>query len=239
MLYTGEVYQLPPDDLPDDDAKYRPHVLLTEAPEEDAPCTFAYCSRQATEMSFGAPACLIDPHRTTYRGTGLTYPTYVYPNRLVTVDSSILDEPLGRIIDEVVQIRDTLRRSIGLGTGNGSMSGSWRGQVVVLKASYAAQLGTPYCLVVTEHTYSLEERFQLVIPILDADGHEAEQHDLVVTGDAELLGRLGIRFTNLLFAVSIIESLFHGRAVERGAAVYLPDDVMAQLDLRLMMLFNI
>jgi hypothetical protein len=243
VLHTGEVYQLPPAELDEDDPKYRPHVLLTDSPEEDSPCTLAYCSRQATEMSFGARACLVDPHRTSYRRTGFTHPTYVYPNRLVSVDAGDLLEPVGKVVDELVEIRDRLRTALGLGTGRGAgrgeAAGSWRGQIVVFQPPYADGLDTPFGLVVTEPRYSREERFQLIVPIHDADEVEEVENDLIVEGHTDELRRLGIPYTRLLLATSFIESVFHSQAFERSSLVFLPDAVMADVDLRLTLLFSI
>lgn len=243
VRYTGEVYQLPPGDLPNDDPKYRPHVLLNDTTDDDVPCTFAYCSGERTEAMHGASAVLIDPSRSGYQGTGFVKPTYVYLSRLVTLDPNILGSAEGRVFDQLPLIRERLKGALGIGTGSGSGSGpaagSKRGLIVVIKSAFADVLGTPYAMLVTEPGYSIQERYQIVMPVLNADEYDAEPGDVAAEGNAQELKTLGITFTNLLFSVSLAESLYHAEAIERSTSLYASDEILAKVDLQFILRFSI
>lgn len=93
----------------------RPHLVLSLCSEEAEVATFAYGSTKATDAAHGAAHVLVDPFATTYRGTGLTHPTYFYPSRLLTFAIEDLPEPSGRIIEELPLIREKLKTAVGLG----------------------------------------------------------------------------------------------------------------------------
>src|SRR5205807_4122118 len=153
------------------DDKDRRHVLLTDCGDDQRlMATFAYASRQPTEADHGAANHLVNPVRTTYRGTGFKEPTYVYPSRLIAYDSrELVDRELvGRLMDDIVPIRDQLRYALGIGTGTaygtGSAQGSYRGRIALLAAELRDQSGWELAIVVTEALYSKQRRFQTIIP---------------------------------------------------------------------------
>lgn len=184
MWYPGEVYLIPPDWRPGGDPKDRLHVLLAEC-SPDAECaTFAYTSTRSIEAAHNGANVLVNPTATRYQGTGFTAPTYVYPCRLVPVCPDDLLSRAGRIIDEMRDIRHALQRALGLdtgtGRGTGTARGSLRGQVVRLSSDLEREIGSGFALVVTDPVYSLESRYQNVVPILSSDEYEPGADDVII-----------------------------------------------------------
>jgi hypothetical protein len=223
---------LPPEALAGGDPKARPHLLLTQCGESDV-CTLAYCSTSAAEAAFGASHHVVNPFRTRYRGSGFNEATFVYLSRLIAIRAEDLGKSVGRVIDDMVPVRDRLREALGLRTGTGAESGeaagSQRGQVVTLEAELARELDTPYAVVVTEPRYSLQERFQLVIPVYDAAEFEPLDDDVVIENE-EWIRRLGITASSILLAVSYLQSVFQPDHVVGLTGVLLDARTMNETD---------
>jgi hypothetical protein len=118
----------------------------------------------------------MDPSSSTFKITGLSEQTYVYPSRLVTEEYLRLGHPIGRVVDEMPQLREALRSAIGLGMGTanakGPALGSMRGQIVILGGDVADEIGTRHAVVAANPRYSQAFRFLNVIPLYEADEYE-------------------------------------------------------------------
>ena len=172
MPHPGQVYYLPRESREDRDKGDRPHVLLSLCPPGCEVVTLAYGSTKATDAHHGAEHVLIDPAAMSYRGTGLIFPTYVYPSRLVSYATDALDRPAGQLIDEMPLLHRRLRRALGLGSGvtrEANVAGAnRRGRIVELVPELAYEWEAGYGLVVTEPGYSRTGYQQTVIPVLDS-----------------------------------------------------------------------
>lgn len=145
MANAGEVFYLPPEPREPADKGARPHVVLGLPRPDIDTVTLAYASTRRNDAVFGAGHVLIDPFATRYRGTGLVRPTCVYPSRLVVwpLDEIRSRSPAGRIVDEMPEIRASLVRALGFGTGvtnEPNRTGTnRRGRVVELLPDVAAE----------------------------------------------------------------------------------------------------
>lgn len=229
--FPGEVYVLPPE--VGGDPKERRHILLTTCGKEDRICTLAYCSTSNLEASYGAPYYLLDPHKTRYTGSGFDQATYVYPSCLNIAGVEDLRDHCGRVVDDMVPIRDCLRSALGLGTGTatgtGRAAGSMRGQLVRVVDRLGESFDTPYAVVVTHPAYSHTRRYQLIIPIYDAEEIEPHDHDVEVES-VQWLEAAGFPFTSAVLAVAFIQYAFHPTQIADQFGVTIDEPTMNQVD---------
>lgn len=166
---SGEVIFLPPDPDPAGDDKDRRHVLLNDCPAVRGVGTLAFASRVHNEAFYGQTFCILDPATASYSAHGFDDRTFIYLNRLVSSVSDDLEDPHGKIIDEMPAIRELLTTALGLGTGTtqggGAARGTLRGCVVSFSKLLADEAGTHLGVVVTDPVYSRMRRYQHVIPI--------------------------------------------------------------------------
>jgi hypothetical protein len=184
MRYPGEVYVLPPDDRPGGDPKFRRHVLLTQVAAGTRCATAAFASTSGLDAGFGAAYHLLNPFKGTYRSTGFNEPVFIYLSRLVPVDVADLTEPVGRLIDDMVPVRDCLPTALGFGTGTGvgtgAAAGSWRGHVLRFSPELELELETPFGVSLTDPGYGRSHRFHIVVPMYDAVASQADALDVII-----------------------------------------------------------
>jgi hypothetical protein len=170
--YPGEVYFLPPDARSRGDPETRRHVLLTTCDDSSDVATCAFGSTSDTEASFGASHHEVNPAIGSYRGTGFSRVTYLYGSRLVSSTPSDFLKLAGRLIDDMAPLRDAVKSGLGIGTGTARGAGpalnSRRGAVVELATAVRAETEIKYGIIVSEPHYSLEERYQNIVPVIDA-----------------------------------------------------------------------
>lgn len=241
MKYAGEVYIVPPDDLPDGDSKPRPHVLLNDCEATDAKGILAYCSTQATEAQFSAVCHLINPAKTGSRTSGFDDPTYVYTSRLVAIETEDLDVKVGRLMDDMVVVRGAFAEALGLGTGTGAQpgpaNGSLRGQVVVLEDWYAELLEATHAVVVTEPLYCREHRYQTIIPIYSDAEFDALPHDVIA--DAAWVDKLDIGFNSAVLACEWVQSVFQPSQMKKHTGVVVDGETINQIERALKLHFDL
>jgi hypothetical protein len=244
MFYPGEVFFLPPDRRPDGDSVARRHVLLANCDDGGSMATLAFASRQPTEAAFGASNVLVNPTATGYRRSGFDFPTYVYPSRIVGTNPEDLNESEGRVIDEMPLIRQALVKALGFGTGTstgtGSASKSWRGRVVRLHSTLAAELGSEFAVIVSEPGYSLEQRFQNVVPIVHGDAYDAEGLDVPIQGDSySQLGDLGTFLASSFLYTEAVFAVFQPEEIVAYATDCLDEGTMRELENALAIYFEL
>lgn len=226
------------------DSKHRPHVLLRDCHADALMASFAFASTQMTEARYGAQNVLINPAATTYSGSGFSQPTYVYPSRIVAVNPEDLGEPVGRVIDEMPAIRSALRRAIGLGTGtsmsDGAASGSHRGHFLVLSDELSAELEASLAVILTEPTYSNQERFQIVVPVLSEQEYEIGDLDVPIqAGTSQWLMQVDKKYEKSFFWTEAVFSLFHHREVRQYSKLAVDEGTLRELERSLEIYFQI
>lgn len=234
----GEVVLLPADEHPDGDPKPRPHLLLTtcDDTDPDGVCTVAYCSTKGVEeATFGAEPYLIDPSKSHARRSGFAEPTYVHTARLIAVSAEYLPaQPLGMLADDMVGVKQHLRKSLGIGTGTGHQGlakGTLRGVVVTLKGPLVEQWECRYATIITEPTYSLQERYQLLLPMLPVADFAPRADELVVdAGDS--LAQIGLD-GEFALSLPLLQYEWHAKAIADHTGCVTPHEIMDHVDLEL------
>ncbi|HEX2201921.1 MAG TPA: hypothetical protein VHG91_01420 [Longimicrobium sp.] len=241
MHCSGEVWYLPPEARVGGDPKTRRHVLLTPCDEEDDVGVFAYASRAGTEAAFGGAAFFFNRSARRALHAGFDAPTYVMPCRLVAAGSEDLIRKTGRIVDEMREIRRALHRALGIGTRTrrgGPAAGSLRGCLVELAPPVADEIGTRAALLVTEPGYSLQRRYQLVLPLLDPDEYEPSPGDVLVE-EKPWISAVEEDMRRVLVAVPMIQAAFHPTDLARVVPAVVDDATIAAVDRALLALFGL
>jgi hypothetical protein len=243
MPDPGQVYFLPPELREGPDKGDRPHLVLSLCGEESDVATFAYGSTKATDAAHGAAHVLVDPFATRYRGTGLSLPTYFYPSRLLTFAIDDLPEPSGRIIDELPLIRQQLKIALGLGQGvtnEASYRGAnRRGRIAEYAPWIAAELGTPWCLVVTAPGYSRASLQQTTIPILNAAEYDARPGDVVIDRSSrDGAGQVFGSAESLILAAPLVTSVYERDSLASYSRHVIDDGTMRKVEVALALHFG-
>jgi hypothetical protein len=108
--------------------------------------------------------------------------SYVYPSRLLFWRSERLLTSADVLTLAMRAIRERLKVAMGIGTGIHDSSGSsetHRGKLLRMSDAGVALFGFRWAFVLTEHAYSLQERWQIVAPIF-GPAAAVQQHDLAV-----------------------------------------------------------
>jgi hypothetical protein len=234
MPDPGQIYFLPPELREGPNKGDRPHLVLSLCSDDSEVATFAYGSTKATDAAHGAAHLLIDPFATAYRGTGLSHPTYFYPSRLLTFAIDDLPEPSGRIIDELPLIRQKLAIALGLGQGvtreRSYRGANRRGRIAEYAPWIADQLGTSWCVVITEAGYSPAALQQITIPILDAAEYEARPGDVLVPQmPSEPPASFG-HAEPLILAVPMITSVYERDSLARYSQHVISDSTVREVE---------
>lgn len=242
MRYPGEVWFLPPDAAEGGDAKERRHVLLTSCTNHDDDGILAYASTQATEAAFGAASLLLDPGRTHHGRagrTGFDLPTYIYPSRLVGASANEMRHMVGRLVDELAELRVLLRKALGIGTGTSMTArSSWRGRIVRFSEAIRREMDCSYGLVITEPVYSSRQRYQLVVPVLDMREFDSAGMDVVVEGK-EWLPLVFGDAQAVAFAVEMIQTVFHPTEIGVHPPTVVDGDTVSRIEARLLEMFDL
>lgn len=245
--FPGEVWFLPPELRAQGDPKSRRHLLLTKCDDaDDATATFAFASTQPTDANFGAVHYLLDPAATNYGragNCGFVLPSYIYLSRLVAAHVSDMREMMGRIIDEMGEIRSRLRLALGIGQGtaaaSGPAAGSWRGCVVEMAQAYVVETGCRFAIVVTEPAYSHAQRFQTILPVYDGQEFDPEPREDIFVGDAAWLDVIGYRPGGAIIAVQQVQSVFQPDEIVRWTGAVVEEATMAEVDQFLLSIFGL
>ena len=216
-------------------------MLLNACEEHDDVGVFAYASRVATEAVFGGASFFLSPFVRRGLHAGFDAPTYVLPCRLVAAGTEHMIRKTGRIVQEMREIRRTLHRALGIGTGtrrDGMAAGSLRGCLVKLAPEAAADMGTHTALLITEPRYSLQRRFQLVVPLLDPDEYEQNAWDVVVERKPWLTA-VEEETHRVLVAVPMVQAVFHSVELARIVPAVVDDATIAAVDRALLAFFGL
>ncbi|HKO23359.1 MAG TPA: hypothetical protein VJY65_01320 [Chloroflexota bacterium] len=112
----------------------------------------------------------------------------------------------------LADFKHALKRALGIGTGNclrpGAPSGSVRGRIVRLERDIANDLRSMFAVLLTEHAYSREKRYQALIPILRGDLLPPSQTGLVVE-QQEWSRVFRNPATCMVLPVQLVQSVWH------------------------------
>ncbi|HEX6042591.1 hypothetical protein [Longimicrobium sp.] len=243
MPGPGQVYYLPPELREGPGKGDRPHLVLSLCAPGAETSTFAYGSTKATDALRGAAHVLVDPHMTGQRGTGLSWPTYFYPSRLLTFAVDDLPAPAGRIVHELPFVRQQLRRALGLGQGvthEANVRGAnRRGRIAEYRREISEDLGATHCLVVTEAAYSRTALQQTTIPLLNAMEFDAAPGDVLVQDTSGWQGRFALRLHPVLIAVPLVTTVHERDSIARYTRTIVSETTMREVEASLMLHFGL
>ncbi|HEX8242232.1 MAG TPA: hypothetical protein VF541_02005 [Longimicrobium sp.] len=148
---------------------------------------------------------------------------------------------MGTITRELPAVRRQLKRAIGLGTGtaaSGMAMGSLRGVVANLSPQLAVECGSRFAVIVTEPAYSLSQRYQLILPLVDATEYEQEDYDVVVIGK-EWTQRVSYGLTTVLMSPKHIQAAFHPIDLASVLPAIVDENTIHEIDIALTRLFGL
>lgn len=164
---AGHVFSLPPQARLGDDPKHRPHFLIQRC-SATALATLVHMTTKPSEsVGYGAPAYEIAEcsRRLKYAGQ---LGCFVSPVRLLFAEALDLTRSEASYTASVAAVRRVTSAALGIGTGlAGPGENSVRGNLAVLSQDVADRFGFDHSLVVTQHVYSRQRRWQLVVPMVD------------------------------------------------------------------------
>jgi hypothetical protein len=210
--------------------KPRPFAVAASSPGD---ATLVYGSTQRTEGHARAAYIEVAPHPAGVNRNGLWMPTLFYPGTLLFVGAGLLPAPSGFLGRSLPPMRAALRVALGIGQGPctapGVVRGSRRGRILELSPAVASHLNTALAVVLTEHAYSAERRYQAVLPILGDPVGPVQERDLVIRpGPWSSVFPGPVR--TVVFPVPITLSVWHSTAVARETEYVMDDESLARID---------
>jgi hypothetical protein len=215
---VGHVFILPHREVPSSDQKDRGYVLLNRCtPPSQA--TLAYRSSQHTEAANHSPVLPVGEqapspwNRQHARRGGSTAPrSYVYPTRLVYWDSSRLAQS-GDVVKNTKGLRTAIAQSLGLvpaadaALGELPVSG-YRGRLLRLSDAGTRRLAFRWGVILTAARYSMERRWQVVVPIF-APGRALAPHDVQLGSKSPWLAAINPAWTDAILSCTLVCSVSH------------------------------
>lgn len=221
---AGHVFILPHDRVPSSDVKDRGYVLLNRcAPPAQA--TLAFRSSKPTERDqFGAPAATlgtqaVSPTARSYGSRNAQQSgssSLVYPTRLVSWPSAELTRSSESVTTLLKSIRQATSTALGIGTGTHLAAGQGhRGKLLRLSDKGAGVLPFRWGVLLTEARYSLQQRWQIVVPVfrsarkpLPNDVHVGDQSAVDATPPT-WLSAINPRWTGAVLSSALVCSVSH------------------------------
>lgn len=235
----GQVYWMPPRATWLNRDKWRPFTLAARA---RGYTTLVYGSTQLTERHAGAACLEVPPRLSGVSRNGLRVITRFYPAILALLDGSTLPPVSGFLGNSLDALRAALRSALGIGQRScydpDAPAGSCRGRIVVLNTGLSRHLNTAVAVVLTEHGYSAERRYQVILPIVPAPDPRDQEHNLVVrSGSWFAAFRKPVH--TVLLPIPAIFSIWHSTGIMKETAHVLDDDTLAEIDRALCSFFSL
>jgi hypothetical protein len=204
--------------------------------------TLAYGSTRETEKIAGATFVEVAPLQAGVNANGLVERTFFYPGVLLREEYANLPAHGGILGRSAADLRAAIRTALGIGSGSclhpGAPPRSRRGRIVVLEKSFAAALRTPFAVLLTEHVYSREKRYQVFVPILRGDGRVADPSVLTLT-PKPWFGVFNQPTRAALLPVQVTQSAWYEDDIVHETRYVLDEDSLAALDSRLCTFFEL
>ena len=147
--------------------------------------SMVYGSTRETERRWNTVCVEVRPNPAGVNANGLRERTFFYPGVIFPVDHAQLPAHLGFLGKSLREFRAALRRALGIGTGTclgpGAPPRSRRGRIVLLTEDLTRDLRTPLAVLLTEHAYSRERRYHLLLPILRGESLRSLEGGVLAT----------------------------------------------------------
>jgi len=221
--------------------KPRPFALATDSSPTQLG-VFVYGSTRRTELLSAAACVEVMPLSSGVNANRLHAPTFFYPGLMLQIEYPFVPPHLGVLGTKLREFRAALAYALGLGTGTcahpSAPTGSRRGRIIVLQPAAAARLQTRFAVVLTEHAYSCEKRYQLVVPILRGDGLLTEASILRVPRQ-HWFGIFPEPTSTALLAPPVIQSVWHLDDIAAETPFVIDAATLDALEERLCAMFGI
>jgi hypothetical protein len=221
--------------------KPRPFVLATTSSLMELGI-FVYGSTRRTEMASAAACVEVKPAPFGVNANGLRAPTFFYPGLMLHLEYYRLPAHVGGLGARLPAFRAAVEQALGLGTGTcdhpAAPRGSLRGRIVILHPDVAAEVLTPFAALLTEHVYSREKRYQLMVPLVRGDEVVALP-GVPRVHDKPWFATFNRRTTSVLLAASMIQSVWHGDAIVGETGWVIDSASLSVLEDDLRVLFGI
>jgi hypothetical protein len=174
---AGAVFWLPRElSLGSDPKRSRLHFLLHDCDDDDSPgdeagifATLAYMSTKDTEHTqYRAPAYRFLTPELQPAGAGQEG-SFALTSRFLMVDVRTLSQASHQASPRDIRgCLASVRQGLGIGKGPAAPGGrSVRGHLARIEAPVRDVTGLEFGVVVTDHTYSAQRRYQAVVPLID------------------------------------------------------------------------
>ena len=173
---------------------------------------------------------------------GLREKTFFYPGVLLQLGYDQLPPHLGTLGSVLGEFKRTLREALGIGTGNclrpGLLWGSLRGRIVRLDHETARDLRSAYAVLLTQHTYSRQKRYQVLIPLFRADLFAPSEPGLRVRA-AGWSRVFRDPATDVIVPVQLIQSVWHNADIMRETPYVVDETTLEQIETELCSRFEL
>jgi hypothetical protein len=237
----AHVFRFPPGATWMNRDKSRPFVLLHRCGPGELGA-LAYGSTRATQKHLGTACIEVLPVRTGVNANGLAARTFFYPGILLSAHYEDLPTHSGVLGRSMEELRAATRIALGIGTGSGLRpgvpAGSRRGRIVILHAGFAPLLRTRLAVLLTEHVYSREKAYHLIVPIIREASRRADPGVLRVT-DARWLDAFDPRPASALLPARIVQSVWYESDIVEETPFVLDEGTLEALERQLCTIFGL
>ena len=220
--------------------KPRPFALATPC-SPGSPASLVYGSTRDTERRCGAAWIDVLPIHAGVNRNGLRSRTYFYPGVLHLIAHGELPPQAGFLGKSVHALKAALHIALGIGWGScGSVTsppGSCRGRIVELSVSLAAEIGSPFALVLTEPRYSVIRNYQIIVPIVGA-GASISEYDVRVCTQ-RWMRVFDEPVDAVAIPVPIAMSVWHVDDIARETEYVVDDQTLGEIDRHLCAYFSL
>jgi hypothetical protein len=215
--------------------KPRPYVLGT-ACTPDQRGTLIYGSTRETEHAAFASHVQVMPRPSGVNANGLRERTLFYPGVLLPTRYALLPPHTGSLGPALHDLRRALHRAVGIGAG--TPPHSRRGRIVRLHRSFETMLRTRHAVLLTEHRYSREDRYQVIVPIIRGDGVR-EDESVVRVSKQPWFEIFSEPASTALLAAPVIQSVWHRDDIVGETGFVIDSESLDALEERLCRIFRI
>lgn len=165
-----------------------------------------------------------------------------YPGVLFQLAYERLPSHLGSLGKLIPEFKHTMGRALGIGSGSclhpAAPTGSRRGRIVRLEDESAIDFRTRFAVVLTEHAYSREKHYDVLIPIYHADRLPASAHGRLVE-DREWLRIFAQPSPRGVVAVHLIQSVWYKTDIATETPYVMDDATLEAVEAELCTLFDL
>jgi hypothetical protein len=177
------------------------------------------------------------------RSNGLVEKTFFYPAILLRTEYAALPPHAGILGNTATaELRSALRTALGIGTGScdtpGAPAGSRRGRIVTLVREFAQAVRSPLAVVLTQHRYSREQNYHVLLPLIRGDGKVAGE-TIVTLHERPWFAAFREPTTRVYVPIQVVQSAWYRDDVVAETRYVLDDASLRVIDSALCRYFGL